>query len=67
MFEEKLRQRNQQSDIEDCNRYYNLMKEQENMMEKNKQFDEEFIYFSRQEYLTNDERAKIKREINSIT
>lgn len=38
MFEEKLRQQNQQSDIEDCNRYYNLMKEQERMMEKNKQF-----------------------------
>jgi len=38
MFEEKLRTQNQQSDIEDCNRYFNLMKEQEQMMERNKKF-----------------------------
>jgi hypothetical protein len=38
MFEEKLRSQNQQSDIEDCNRYFNLMKEQEQMMERNKKF-----------------------------
>jgi len=38
MFEEKLRIQNQQSDVEDCNRYFNLMKEQEQMMERNKKF-----------------------------
>lgn len=37
-FDEKLQQRNNISDVEDCNRYYNLMKEQERIMELNKKF-----------------------------
>ena len=32
--------------------------------EKNKEFDNEFIEFARSVYITNDERAKIKYEIN---
>ena len=34
--------------------------------EKNKKFGEEFIEISRKEYISNDKRAKIKSEINSI-
>jgi predicted DNA-binding protein YlxM (UPF0122 family) len=32
--------------------------------EKNKEFDEEFINLARNVYITNDERARIKKEIN---
>ena len=34
--------------------------------EKDKKFDEEFIKLSREVYKTNDERAKIKLDINEI-
>lgn len=34
--------------------------------EKLKEFDEEFIELARSVYITNDERAKIKKEINEI-
>ena len=33
--------------------------------ERNKEFDDEFIKLARDVYITNDERAKIKNEINS--
>ena len=32
--------------------------------EKNKEFDDVFIYFARQVYITNDVRADIKKQIN---
>jgi len=32
--------------------------------ERNKSFDDEFIYLARQVYITNDLRAEIKRKIN---
>lgn len=35
--------------------------------EKLKQFDEEFIELARSVYITNDERARIKKEINELT
>jgi uncharacterized protein (DUF488 family) len=35
--------------------------------EKLKEFDQEFIELARNVYITNDERAKIKKEINEIT
>ena len=35
--------------------------------EKNQEFDEEFIDLARSVYKTNDERAKIKKEINELT
>jgi len=34
--------------------------------EKNKEFDEEFIQLARLVYITNDERSRVKNEINSI-
>lgn len=36
-------------------------------LEKEKRFDEEFIELARSVYITNDERARIKREINELT
>lgn len=35
--------------------------------EKNQEFDKEFIEIARSVYFTNDERAKIKNEINALT
>lgn len=35
--------------------------------EQKQEFDEEFIKLSRSVYITNDERAEIKRKINEIT
>jgi hypothetical protein len=37
------------------------------MKEKNKVFDEEFIHYARQIYVTNDRRAQVKKEINLLT
>ena len=37
------------------------------MKEKKKEFDNEFIQLARSVYFTNDERARIKNEINSNT
>lgn len=37
------------------------------MKEKNQEFDEEFIQIARSVYFTNDERARIKNEINNNT
>tara|TARA_B100001057_G_scaffold475922_1_gene543259 strand:- start:1506 stop:1901 length:396 start_codon:yes stop_codon:yes gene_type:complete len=42
------------------------IEEGKRLAEKNKKFDEEFIKLSREVYLTNDERAKIKLKINQI-
>jgi predicted nucleic acid-binding Zn-ribbon protein len=36
-------------------------------LEEEQRFDEEFIELARSVYITNDERAKIKREINQLT
>jgi septal ring factor EnvC (AmiA/AmiB activator) len=36
-------------------------------LEEEKRFDEEFIELARSVYITNDERARIKREINELT
>jgi hypothetical protein len=36
-------------------------------LEKDQRFDEEFIELARSVYITNDERARIKREINELT
>jgi predicted nucleic acid-binding Zn-ribbon protein len=36
-------------------------------LEKEQRFDEEFIELARSVYITNDERARIKREINELT
>ena len=36
------------------------------LKESNQEFDEEFIALARSVYITNDERAKIKNEINKI-
>jgi hypothetical protein len=36
-------------------------------LEKEQRFDEEFIELARSVYTTNDERARIKKEINEIT
>jgi hypothetical protein len=35
--------------------------------EKLKEFDEEFVFYARNVYITNDLRAEIKRKINDIT
>lgn len=35
--------------------------------EKKKEFDEEFIFLARKVYITNDERCRIKKEINIKT
>jgi hypothetical protein len=35
-------------------------------LEKEQKFDEEFIKLARSVYITNDERARIKREINEM-
>ena len=35
--------------------------------ERNKLFDEEFIFLARQVYFTNDQRSTIKRKINEVT
>lgn len=35
--------------------------------EKNQQFDDEFVELARSVYKTNDQRANIKRQINTIT
>ena len=37
------------------------------LKEKNKQFDSEFIELARSVYITNDERAKTKLDINILT
>tara|TARA_Y100000816_G_C25884615_1_gene461559 strand:- start:344 stop:739 length:396 start_codon:yes stop_codon:yes gene_type:complete len=42
------------------------IEEGKRLAEKNKKFDDEFIKLSREVYLTNDERAKIKLKINQI-
>jgi hypothetical protein len=36
-------------------------------LEKEQRFDEEFIDLARSVYITNDERARIKKEINELT
>lgn len=36
-------------------------------LEKEQRFDSEFIELARSVYITNDERARIKREINELT
>ena len=36
-------------------------------LEKEKIFEQEFISLARQVYITNDERAEIKKEINELT
>jgi len=36
-------------------------------LEKEQRFDDEFIELARSVYITNDERARIKRQINKIT
>lgn len=36
-------------------------------LEDEKRFDEEFIQLARSVYILNDERAKIKRELNELT
>jgi hypothetical protein len=36
-------------------------------LEKEQKFDEEFIELARQVYINNDERARIKKEINEAT
>jgi predicted nucleic acid-binding Zn-ribbon protein len=36
-------------------------------MEEEQRFDKEFIELARSVYITNDERARIKREINKLT
>jgi predicted nucleic acid-binding Zn-ribbon protein len=36
-------------------------------LEKEQRFDNEFIELARSVYITNDERAQIKREINQLT
>jgi predicted nucleic acid-binding Zn-ribbon protein len=36
-------------------------------LEKEQRFDEEFIELARNVYIVNDERAKIKKEINELT
>lgn len=36
-------------------------------LEKQHRFDEEFIELARSVYITNDERARIKKEINELT
>jgi predicted nucleic acid-binding Zn-ribbon protein len=36
-------------------------------LEKEQRFDEEFIELARSVYIINDERARIKREINELT
>ena len=36
-------------------------------LEEEQRFDEEFIELARSVYITNDERARIKREINELT
>ena len=35
--------------------------------EKNQEFDDEFIHIARSVYFTNDERARIKNDINGLT
>jgi hypothetical protein len=37
------------------------------LKEKHQNFDDEFIHLARSVYFTNDERARIKKEINILT
>ena len=44
-----------------------VIEDDKRMCEKNKDFSEKFIKFSRDIHFLNDERAKIKLEINNLT
>jgi hypothetical protein len=43
------------------------IEDQLRQLEKEEKFDDEFIELARSVYITNDERARIKREINELT
>jgi len=57
LFNELLAVNKKLWDIEDSIRH----------KEKLKEFDEEFVFYARNVYITNDLRADIKRKINDIT
>ncbi len=57
LFNELLAVNKKLWDIEDSIRH----------KEKLKEFDEEFVFYARNVYITNDLRAEIKRKINDIT
>lgn len=52
------------NELKDINRSLWDIEDRIRVKEKNKQFDEEFIELARSVYITNDERARVKREIN---
>lgn len=55
---------NLRKQLKDINRTLWNIEDKIRVKEKNKQFDEEFIELARSVYITNDERARVKREIN---
>jgi hypothetical protein len=57
LFNELLEVNKKLWDVEDSIRH----------KEKLKEFDEEFVFYARNVYITNDLRAEIKRKINNIT
>jgi hypothetical protein len=57
LYNELLEINNRLWDIEDSIRW----------KEKQKEFDEEFVYYARNVYITNDLRFKLKSKINTLT
>lgn len=67
---------NDLQNIFDSDLYHNLKKTNKELwdicdirrvQEREKSFDDNFINYSRKEYITNDKRAEIKKSINNIT
>ena len=53
-------------DLKMTNEQIWVIENEKRLFEKNSDFREKFIQVCRDEYITNDKRAKIKREINNI-
>jgi hypothetical protein len=53
--------------LREVNRKLWKIEDQLRLLEKQQKFDKQFIELARSVYITNDERAKIKKEINEIT
>lgn len=53
--------------LREVNRKLWKIEDQLRLLEKEQKFDNQFIQLARNVYITNDERAKIKKEINELT
>jgi hypothetical protein len=53
--------------LREVNRKLWKIEDELRLLEKEQRFDNEFIQLARSVYITNDERAKIKKEINELT